>query len=86
MYKEAFEIAKLQQENPRRWSVGGRAYVDINLNDRLTSSQEGGTELRVIGIVTYDRSTDLLSTMMTGTLLVEGEIEGEPHYLYVKND
>ena len=86
MYTEAFEIAKLQQENPRQWSVGGRAYVDINLNDHLAASREGENNLLVIGIVTYGKRTDLLSRMMTGTLIVEGEMEDEPHFLYVKVD
>lgn len=84
MYKEAFEIAVLRQESPRRWSVGGRAYVDINLNDDLALSGKGDSRVRVVGIVTYGKNTDLLSTMMTGTLLVEGEIEGQPAFLYAK--
>ena len=84
MYKEAFEIATLHQESPGRWSVGGRAYVDINLNDDLTLSGKDDLCVRVVGIVTYGKNTDLLSTMMTGTLLVEGDIESRPAFLYAK--
>lgn len=87
MKRQAFEIVKAQKEDPRRWLVGGRAYSDISLGDCLVTSSLPNQELRVVKIATYGKSTDLLSTMMTGTLTLEGDFhmyKGEKSFLYIK--
>ena len=84
MGPQAFEIATLEQQGPRKWLAGGRAYTDISLDDRLTTPRGGSDSLRVVGIVSYGRSTDLLSTMMTGTLTLEGELQvGADHPMFL---
>ncbi len=85
MRQQAFEIITARQEGPHKWIIAGRAHADIRSSDSLASSWEGPPRLRVVGIVTYGRSTDLLSTMMTGTLTLDGEMhqaENEPRFLY----
>ncbi len=89
MGTEAFEIATTQQVGSRKWLLGGRAYVDIKLRDTLTTSSARDQSLRVVEIVTYGKTTDLLSAMMTGRLTLEGELqldEGEPKFLYVRGE
>ena len=87
MKREAFEIIKIQKENSRRWHIGGRAYSDISLGDSLVTSSSPSHGLRVVGIVTYGKSTGLLSTMMTGTLTLEGDFyidKGKEMFLYIE--
>ena len=87
MKREAFEVVKVQQKSPGSWLVDGRAYSDINLGDSLATSSSPYQELRVVGIVTYGKNTDMLSTMMTGTLALKGNFymnEGDKMFLYFK--
>ncbi|WP_050725657.1 hypothetical protein [Vulgatibacter incomptus] len=75
MYEQAFEVASLERTDGGQWSVGGRAHLDVALGDVLETSVTGGGRVLVVGLATYGRTTDLLSKMMTGTLIVEGEIQ-----------
>ena len=83
MYDQAFEVVSLERTDAGLWSVGGRAYVDITVGDILETAGTGGSKVKVVRIVTYGRTTDLLSKMMTGTLIVEGEIQEPLTALYV---
>lgn len=64
--------------------MAGRAYVDIWLGDTLETTSVGGEQIRVVGVVTYRKTLVLLSTMMTGTLTVEGDLQKHPTTLYVR--
>jgi hypothetical protein len=55
-----------------RWSVRGRAYADVSVGDMLVTSPDADQVFRVEQIMSYGRSTDLLSQMMTGTLILSG--------------
>ncbi len=91
MKLEAFEIATYQQIGHDKWLVSGRAYIDVNLNDRLTTLLDSHQGLLVIEIETYHKSTDILSAMMTGTLTLEGELhihkgEDAPKFLFAGDE
>ena len=73
MSEQAFEVISVERADLRRWSIAGRAYLDVNLGDTLDTSEEGASEVTVVGIIAYGKATDLLSKMMTGTLIVEGD-------------
>ncbi|NOT09809.1 MAG: hypothetical protein HOP28_16575 [Gemmatimonadales bacterium] len=89
MTREAFEVAAATQEGPRAWQVAGRAYQDIHLHDVLATAAAPDEGLRVVRIVTYNKSTDLLSAMMTGTVTLHGDLrldETLPRFLYVARE
>lgn len=64
-------------EKSGRWSLRGRAYADVRVGDVLSVSANSSQTWRVEEIETYGRKTDLLSLMMTGTLIVSTTGEGE---------
>lgn len=68
----AFFIEKL-----RRWALCGRAYADVRVGDALSASAHSSQAWRVEEIETYGRKTDLLSRMMTDTLIVSATGEGD---------
>jgi hypothetical protein len=82
MSEQVFEVAQVERTDDGRWSVGGRAYLDVAVGDVLETSSMGGATVKVVGIVTYRKTTDLLNAMMTGTLTVEGDIEEPLTALY----
>ena len=59
-----------------RWTVQGRAHADVSVGDMLVLSPDADRSFPVEQIVTYGKSTDLLSRVMTGTLIVSG---GDEH-------
>ncbi|SLK00928.1 hypothetical protein SAMN06272721_103198 [Arthrobacter sp. P2b] len=82
MCEQAFEVVSIKRTDDGHWCVAGRAYLDVNLGDALETSSTGGAKVKVVGIVTYGRGTDLLSGMMTGELILEGEIHEPLNALY----
>ena len=61
-----------------RWTVQGRAHADVSVGDMLVLSPDAERSFRVEQIVTYGKSTDLLSRVMTGTLILSGGSEDSP--------
>jgi hypothetical protein len=87
MTKHVFSIIYIIEKKSGEWIVEGRAYADVKIGDLLSISSECESYLRVIAISSYGKQTDLLSTMMTGMLHLQGDIspkESNEKLLYGK--
>ncbi len=63
---------------PRTWMLRGRAHADIRVGDVVFFA---AVRFVVESIHTYGRATDLLSTMMTGDLVVR--LEGDDTEIFL---
>jgi len=74
MGTQVFAVVSIVEAGPNTWNASGRAYEDVHLGDVLADTPAGPGQLRVSGISTYGKPTDLLSRMMTGTLQLSGQL------------
>ena len=73
-YKEAFLIVEKDENENNEYIIKGRAYIDININDTLYyKDRENILKYKIKRILTYRIETNLLSQMMTGDIIIEGD-------------
>lgn len=81
---QAFLALSCERSDRDFWLISGRAYTSIALGDSLWTSRDDGVAVRVEDIVSYGRKTDLLSPMMTGTLVVVGDLHASLRTLFAE--
>jgi hypothetical protein len=92
--QEVFLVVQVLDYGEDKWLIKGRAYAPIEIGDILcleTFNEESSTttswDFRVLSIFTYGEAVSVITTMVTGELLVEGKQEStllSTKYLYKK--
>lgn len=81
MHDQVFEVVSLKKAD-EGWALEGRARLDISVGDVIAASGAVRQKVTVLRVMAHGKETTLLSKMMTGTLVVEGEVQTPLDALY----
>ncbi|MBP8805258.1 MAG: hypothetical protein KBG48_09520 [Kofleriaceae bacterium] len=85
MLEKAFDVVSVAATDGG-WAVKGRAHLDVSVGDVLATcalGDDSGGRVKVAGLETYGRRVELLSKMMTGSIVVVGVVREVPSALYL---